>query len=289
MKTTEISRILGQLWNDASEDEKRPFIEREEIEREEYKKKMDSWKRKKEIQDQEQSLKSLDSNESDDDWSISESEGIKDQESHANDHGNVPSPKTLSYTPNGVGVAPTMEHTTRYQPPPVVSVQSAPPEYSPSSAPCRLRSESWNTSTVMSPLHPNKRPAYQQHIPPSLAFPHIENVRSVPFMDHHRLSPIPIFRNEQDPPVFYPRPGQHHPSAGMRRPTPYGWPVPQPTYSYHQYKYSNPDPITSMNNISTEPIPTKRDHIFQHNSELGCSPFGSYDELDSPIDPLPIH
>jgi hypothetical protein len=29
--------------------------------------------------------------------------------------------------------------------------------------------------------------------------------------------------------------------------------------------------------------------LFQHNSELGCSPFGSYDEYDSPIDPLPIN
>ena len=45
MKNTDISRILGIAWRDASEEERLPFILREEKEREDYKYKMDLWKK----------------------------------------------------------------------------------------------------------------------------------------------------------------------------------------------------------------------------------------------------
>lgn len=38
------SRLLGEIWNKADEDEKKPFLEREEKERKVYRAKMESWK-----------------------------------------------------------------------------------------------------------------------------------------------------------------------------------------------------------------------------------------------------
>jgi len=298
LKTTEISRILGQMWNDASEKEKRPFIQREEIEREEYKEKMNAWKRQKEMHDQENSFKSPDPNDSGDDWSISDSEDRKDQSSHTNDHEKLMGNNTLPFSNDCGDPAPTMERITRYQQPQqVLSAQPA-PQNTPNPAPTRVMSESWNTSSLNSPFYPTKHHpvTYQQHSPHhSLALPHMEDVRSMQMMDE-RLSPIPVFCDEQDPPAFFTRYQGTNPSiGGMRHNAHYGWrPVPQPTYSYHQYKYFNPDAITSLgynnnhHNPNPEPFQMRRNHIFQHDRELGCSPFGSYDELDAPIDPLPI-
>lgn len=53
LKNTEISRILGQLWRKTADDEKRPFIEQEEVEREKYKERMSLWREKKAKADQE--------------------------------------------------------------------------------------------------------------------------------------------------------------------------------------------------------------------------------------------
>lgn len=47
LKNTDISRILGQLWRSTSDEEKRPFVEREQIEREKYKEKMAAWREMK--------------------------------------------------------------------------------------------------------------------------------------------------------------------------------------------------------------------------------------------------
>lgn len=52
LKNTEISRILGGLWRDTEEGEKKPFIEREEKERENYKERMSAWRKKKSKDDQ---------------------------------------------------------------------------------------------------------------------------------------------------------------------------------------------------------------------------------------------
>ena len=45
MKNTEISRLLGEMWRNASEEEKRPYVEKEKEEREEYKKVMAVWRK----------------------------------------------------------------------------------------------------------------------------------------------------------------------------------------------------------------------------------------------------
>jgi len=45
LKNTDISRILGNMWRDASEDEKRPYVEKEKAEREKYKIEMEQWKK----------------------------------------------------------------------------------------------------------------------------------------------------------------------------------------------------------------------------------------------------
>lgn len=45
MKNTEVSRLLGDLWRNAPEDEKRPFVDKEKEEREKYKIAMAAWKK----------------------------------------------------------------------------------------------------------------------------------------------------------------------------------------------------------------------------------------------------
>lgn len=47
LKTTDISRMLGRLWRETSEEEKRPFVKQEEMERIQYKEKMGAWKKNK--------------------------------------------------------------------------------------------------------------------------------------------------------------------------------------------------------------------------------------------------
>jgi len=44
MKNTEISRILGEMWRNASDDERRPHVEKEKVEREKYKVAAARWK-----------------------------------------------------------------------------------------------------------------------------------------------------------------------------------------------------------------------------------------------------
>lgn len=44
MPNADISRLLGEMWRNASPSEKRPHLEREEEERRVYKAKMDKWK-----------------------------------------------------------------------------------------------------------------------------------------------------------------------------------------------------------------------------------------------------
>jgi high mobility group protein B1 len=48
MKNTEVSRILGKMWQDATDEERAPHIEREKVEREKYKASMASWRKKEE-------------------------------------------------------------------------------------------------------------------------------------------------------------------------------------------------------------------------------------------------
>ena len=51
LKNTEISSILGELWRKTADEEKRPFVQQEEIEREKYKEKMSVWREKKAKED----------------------------------------------------------------------------------------------------------------------------------------------------------------------------------------------------------------------------------------------
>lgn len=48
MKNTEVSRVLGNMWKSASEEERRPHIEREARERAQYKKDIAEWRGKRE-------------------------------------------------------------------------------------------------------------------------------------------------------------------------------------------------------------------------------------------------
>lgn len=44
MKNTEVSRILGEMWRNSSEEERQPFVDKEKSEREKYKVAMAKWK-----------------------------------------------------------------------------------------------------------------------------------------------------------------------------------------------------------------------------------------------------
>jgi len=54
MANTDVSRLLGELWRAASEEDKRPFVEQEKKEREKYKVAMEEWKKQKEIKEEEE-------------------------------------------------------------------------------------------------------------------------------------------------------------------------------------------------------------------------------------------
>ena len=57
MKNTEVSKILGDLWRKSTDEERRPYVDKEKVEREKYKIAMSKWKegfdkRQKEESDQ---------------------------------------------------------------------------------------------------------------------------------------------------------------------------------------------------------------------------------------------
>ena len=58
LKNTEVSRLLGEHWRNAREEERRPFVEKEKIEREKYKVAIAEWRKdyekKKEAQKKQQ-------------------------------------------------------------------------------------------------------------------------------------------------------------------------------------------------------------------------------------------
>lgn len=63
LKNTEISSILGELWRQTDDEEKKPFIEQEEIEREKYKERMSVWREKKARDDDTQRQRDLEKTE----------------------------------------------------------------------------------------------------------------------------------------------------------------------------------------------------------------------------------
>ena len=60
MSNADISRLLGEVWRNASVVEKRPFLEREEVERKIYKAKMEAWKNDQKLQKSLKKLASVD-------------------------------------------------------------------------------------------------------------------------------------------------------------------------------------------------------------------------------------
>ena len=56
MKNTEVSRLLGEMWRNAHESEKRPHIEKEKAEREKYKVAIAEWRKDSEAREKAQKL-----------------------------------------------------------------------------------------------------------------------------------------------------------------------------------------------------------------------------------------
>ena len=59
MKNTEISRQLGEMWRNLSDEERRPFVEKEKSERDKYKVAMAEWRKESQAKQEEQRKASL--------------------------------------------------------------------------------------------------------------------------------------------------------------------------------------------------------------------------------------
>jgi hypothetical protein len=349
LKTTEISRILGMMWKEASEEEKQPFIEREEVEREVYKAKMNEWKRQQEeMQDQEySSLKSFDSNDSYEDEPSTSGNSLqgKEEEDHQPTKNEASYPGTTKNLPftNHDNWPPLMQgtsvtsHASQISPHvssapeflPIINTSRTNPWSETHLPQSRSHTHQYPSATLLS-HHQESRQQKQTAMSNFVLGPHDDPFRFSMQQQNkqtqqedkqqqqqqqrppqpqqqidQRLSPIPLFHNEQEEPSSFPP--LYHSSQQEPRTTssviftrdhqPYGWHVPQPRRPYHHHQLptsfnSIHYPKTSTDYFSTDSYHhnLKYNHVlFQHNSELGCSPFGSYDEYDSPIDPLPIN
>jgi len=60
MANTNVSRLLGEAWRAATEEEKRPYVEKEKKERDKYKITMEVWKKEKETKEEEARKKQKD-------------------------------------------------------------------------------------------------------------------------------------------------------------------------------------------------------------------------------------
>lgn len=293
LKTTDISCMLGKLWRGTTEEIKRPFVKREEIERKIYKEKMDAWKREKEVKDK--LLVQTPINDASD--IVSKAEGLEEGDSdlHATVTDDVRPLGKDMFTISQAGVPEfPWEDTTRahneYQIRPRSAEIFDPPLHSHHSHPGW-----WNDADRVQTLnhlhdqncHP-RGPA--QEYSPSYQHParlydyqhykHPEESLSMQYPSH-RYSPISLYRNDRyafggpGDPVFRPIPPR--PRHGQVNDVTECW------------ERSN-SPTHQSTNIAQAISPKEGNTsfvsvVFKHDPLLECSPFGSYDELDqAPID-----
>ncbi len=296
LKTTDISRMLGRLWRETSEEEKRPYVEREEIERVQYKEKMCAWKKKKEKKDREEAearkltpLEAVEIKKPCDD-SIGETFDHIEEDLSSNE--NSPYPTRDSHaefynqdTPEAVpsgGEQWFNWDTNEMTDPQVPILPSSPPRrYSPY--------KEIHHHRKYHPPTPHQSPQEQHHH----HHHHHHHPRRVE--SHHaprRYSPIPLYRETN---MFCPSPitrqaeafQYHQPEDVTSR----SWPAPP-----NSYQRERADPNRPLENAFAHDITEadfdrydKSNQFYKHDPELDCSPIGSYDEFDAQFDPVPIH
>lgn len=284
LKTTDISRMLGRLWRETSEEEKRPYVEREEIERVQYKEKMGAWKKKKEMKDREEAEKrkqvqdeAIEAKKLADDFA-KENVAARERSASYQDESrprsadgvyqNITSPPQVAHPGADIwwkwtGEEPgnPQENTFRRH-----------------DSPVRRQHQRTYHQHSHAP-HDNHHPGRIVSHPPSTH-------SSGPPHQPARYSPIPLYRDN----MFCPSPIMRH-SEGMQYHQPddipsRGWPV--PPQSYNQ---GRPSIEVSFSQDGNEPEFDRYERpnqLYKHDPELDCSPIGSYDEFDT-FDPVRIH
>ena len=296
--------MLGRLWRETSEEEKRPFVEREEIEREEYKQKMDAWKRDKETKDLKEEEKKK--KKQDDEVTID----IHARESESKPKSNQQALKRETFEESS-----TRPYTNRRKPPPDEYHHSAPvsdpnnhPQAHHFSMPHQSSADAWwSWNEASGEQHEAENNHYRHHYKehqykdqmyhPALQESHFRPVEVRSTASHNqRYSPIPLHRNDLQDAFFCPSPivrsnDGYQPPEGVP-----SWPTQQPQvlqpryYSHNELSRLSEDntPSTGIHELFDKPS-----EMFKNDVDLYCSPMSSYDELDPhlsdpQIDPVPI-
>jgi hypothetical protein len=294
LKTTDISRKLGQLWRATSEDEKRPFVEREEIEREEYKQKMHAWKREKEAKESILTVTPTTPTTPTtphDDADASATESERDStENDSKQHSEIDAERILGrdmFTTSLAGVPEfSWEGEMQYHIRPRPTTNYCPPSHPPQS-----HATWWNETNRAHSAnrHYNQHfyhhgpeqgysPSHQYAPPPNHDYQRPIESRSM--SSNPRYSPISLYRNDMDPifgqsgPVFFPSPPMSRNE--------------ELDFLEDWKRNKSPSHLASRTSNAMPPKcsnPSSDNLVFKHDPVLDCFPIGSYDELDqSPID-----
>eukprot|EP00934_Nitzschia_sp_Nitz4_P005126 Nitzschia sp. Nitz4//scaffold286_size23798//19800//21261//NITZ4_008455-RA/size23798-snap-gene-0.3-mRNA-1//1//CDS//3329545753//5116//frame0 len=115
MKNTEVSRLLGELWRNASEEERQPHIDREKQEREKYKVAIAQWRKecdeKKEEQRKQTALQATQNTH----WTMPPNVQPYPVQEHPDQTQGYPQ---ASYPPAPYGMPPSVPPYGNYPPPP---------------------------------------------------------------------------------------------------------------------------------------------------------------------------
>ena len=315
--------MLGRIWRETPKEEKRPFIEREKIERFEYKEKMCAWKGKKEKEDLEEAEKrkqvkadETEAKKPSDDFADEtfiqrEGEDLSPHEDRSHDsNADFQSNNTPEVVLSGA-VDQWFKWTTDSQSnntPEVVL--SGPDQWFKWTTDEMNKAQDQNTQEGPLRRHsPYKEHQHHRKYSPTLQQQPYENhqhhhpcrVESRPAASYQlspRYSPIPLYREN----MFCPSPISRQSEAFQYRQQPeylpsWGcWPSPPPQFYHRGDNQNRPSIEASFSRDPSDTVfdrndkPNQQFYKQQHDQELDCSPIGSYDEeFDPQFDPVPIH
>jgi len=145
MKNTEVSRILGEMWRNASEEERRPHVEKEKKERDKYKVAISQWRKEYEAKKAEEQRRQNEAQQAQQQWAPPYSQDGVDSNTPPMQYSqqpymNMPPPGYAPYPPQPYGYAPPYHQMAAYQYPtngkqPVILGPNGMPHYQPISSP----------------------------------------------------------------------------------------------------------------------------------------------------------
>jgi hypothetical protein len=299
LKTTEISRMLGQLWKKLPEEDKLPFQKKEALERIQYKKKMDIWKQEQEALKEKAATAAAaaaSATVTDETGDTTESEEDSkddvlgsDLEDDNDDEVELLTGKEIFNTKDGIKEFP-WGNSPRGDSPDKISSANI-------NSRTQVQSEEnwWSDPFDEAPVFEYHRsthtmygnPPNHKHLSYHPQSAHIfpqpqmsEKYNSLPsYPLEQRISPLPIRqKNNREENCFLPPPRftNSAPIWNQRVNT-------QPPITQSQNCESESTKPSDQKLLSLE-RDTKPTTYFQHNPDLACSPIGSYDEFD----PVPM-